>query len=211
MKGLFSRTKTIRELKAIVRNLSVYCMEVNRKFLKLLSIYCSWSRMDKRELIKVVDWFLGNCSLQYILKSACKPAFSVGELGWEKVAKNITQDLRLRGFRAYLIAEILNPFNPSNFRVEKLYHDPDFEEKYFDQYAYDDNGIVLINLWSENNRKIGNKTRSLTGWLLGLVQDDDTWLVLEMDKKEGRSQGNYKMGIDYIESVKIWYRSEKKN
>lgn len=208
MKGLFSRTKTIRELKAIVRNLSVNFKKIDREFSKLLGIYCSWSRMNKTELTKVVDWFLGNFSLQSLLSRACDSIFTIGDLSWEKVAKNISNDLRLKGFQAYLIAEILTPFAPHNFQVDKLYYDPDFEEKYFDQYVYDENGITLVNLWEENDRKIGNKTRSLKGWLLGLLQDDDTWLVIEIDKKQGKNQGYYKMGIDYIESVKCWYRQE---
>ena len=200
MKGLFARSKTIRELKAIVRNLSTGIKKVTRNFSKALNIYCSWSRMNKRQLIKVVDWFLGNYSVETILYKAI-----VQIKDYNKVIKDVVTDLGLTGFDAYIGYNMIHPFESRNFTISKIYRDPDFEDKYFDEYSYDENGWIVVEKWIDNGRKIGNKRRELVGWYVALIQDDD-YLVFEIDKNTFTNKYRLMIGSRYFECLKETYK-----
>ena len=68
MKKLYT-VKTIRELKRIVSNLSKEISTSSRKFSKRFGIYCSWSRMTKAQLIKIIDYFGSQFSIKTVMKA----------------------------------------------------------------------------------------------------------------------------------------------
>jgi hypothetical protein len=209
MKGLFSRTKTIRELKAIVRDLSMGIKKITRNFSKNLNIYCSWSRMNKRQLIKVVDWFLDNYPIEKIIHRVCKPNYDVyTEVDPAPVIRNITDDLGLTNLDAYIAFCLLNPYGAKNFTVEKIYLDPEFEEKYFDEYTYDDNGWIIVEKWVDNGRKIGNKKRNLIGWYVALAQEDDTFLIFSVECNSIIRKSYATINAKYFDTIKSWYHAK---
>lgn len=64
MDKLSYQQKTVKELKRIVAKLSQRLIKVDRNFLKSLGIYCTRSALNKRELIKVIDWFVAVAFIQ---------------------------------------------------------------------------------------------------------------------------------------------------
>jgi hypothetical protein len=111
MKGLFSRTRTIRELKAIVRNLSTQIKQVTRKFSKTMNIYFSWSRMNKKQLIKVVDWFLGNYSVNTIFGKLCTSYKSLHS--YDESIKDAVIDLGPHDIDGLIAYKLIDPFEPN--------------------------------------------------------------------------------------------------
>jgi hypothetical protein len=78
--------------------------------------------------------------------------------------------------------------------VDKIYYDPDFEEKYFDEYVYDENGWIVVDRWIDNGRKIGDKRRQKIGGYVALVQDDNylVFKLSQISRQPGRSTINAK-------------------